>query len=75
MKNPNKALRVALRWSHILAGALVAAVVYSPLRENAAFVLAAQVALLPVLILTGLWMWQQARVRRLLGRSSRGRSR
>lgn len=71
--NPNKTLRSVLRWSHIAAGALVAAIVYSPLREDEAFVLLTQIALLPVLVLTGIWMWRQASVRRLLRRSHRER--
>lgn len=75
MSNTGRRMRVVLRWFHLVAGSLVAAVVYSPLRESGAFVLLVQVALMPVLILTGVWMWQQARLRRLLGRSSGGRTR
>ena len=68
--NPSRRLRTVLRWTHILVGALLATFVYSPLREIGAFVLLVQIALIPVLILTGVWMWQQARVRSLLARSS-----
>lgn len=75
MSNPNRTLRNLLRWFHIVAGSLVATVIYSPLRESEAFVLVVQVALLPVLILTGISMWQQARLRRLLGRSRGGQTR
>ncbi len=72
--NPNRMLRrTVLRWAHVVAGSLVATVIYSPLRENEAFVMAVQVALIPVLIVTGIWMWQRARVERLLGRSRGGR--
>ena len=65
MNPSNRSLRTILRWSHVVAGALLAAFVYSPLRESDAFVLLVQVALIPVLILSGFWMSQKARVRKL----------
>ena len=59
-------LRTILRWFHSVAGAMIAIMIYSPLGDNDAFVLLVQIAVLPIVILTGFWMWQQARVRRLL---------
>lgn len=73
MNISNGTLRTMLRWAHTTAGALLAAFVYGPLRENEAFVLLVQVALVPIIILTGVWMWQQARVGKLLaGTRERG---
>lgn len=69
MSHTSRTLRPLLRWVRIIAGSLVATVIYSALRESEAFVLLVQVVLLPVLILTGISMWQQARLRKLLGRS------
>lgn len=74
MSNTSRTLRLLLRWIHLVSGSLVATVIYSPLRESEAFVLLVQIILLPVIILTGISMWQQARLRRLLGRSSGGRT-
>ena len=72
MRISDKKFRSLLRWAHIATGAILAAFVYSPLRENDGFVLLVQFGLIPALILTGVWMSQQARVRRLLGRARTG---
>lgn len=73
MNVSNRSLRTMRRWSHVVAGALLAAFVYSPLHESDAFVLFVQVALIPALVLTGLWMSQQARIKRLLAGKREGR--
>lgn len=75
MTNTGRTLRLLSRWVHLVAGSLVATVIYSPLRESEAVVLLVQIIVLPVLIPMGISMWQQARLRRLLGRSSGGRTR
>ncbi len=50
-------------------GFLIGVFVYTPARESEAFVLLMQAAVVPAVVpavaLTGLWMWQQARIRRL----------
>ena len=57
-------LRRAQRRVHLLAGAVLAAYVYAPLgAELEALV---RFAVLPVLALTGIAMWQAARIRRAL---------
>lgn len=65
------ATRRWLRWSHIAAGLIIGAYVCSPLHADPTATLAARLSLLPVLGLTGLAMWQQGRLSRLLrqGRS------
>ncbi|QIN83496.1 hypothetical protein GBA63_13280 [Rubrobacter tropicus] len=71
MSNPNKLTRTALRWTHLLAGWLIGVFVYTPARESETFVLLMQAAVVPAVVLTGLWMWQQARIRRLYRRLRR----
>lgn len=68
MGNPNKTTRTVLRWTHLLVGWLIGVFVYTPAHENETFVLLMQIVFLPVVILTGVWMWQQARIRRLYRR-------
>lgn len=68
MSNPNKTVRTLLRWTHLLVGFLIGVFVYTPARESEAFVLFMQAAVVPVVTLTGVWMWQQARIRRLYRR-------
>lgn len=50
-----------------MAGWLIGVFVYTPMREDEASVLLMQVVFVPV-VLTGMWTWQQARVRRPHGR-------
>jgi thiosulfate reductase cytochrome b subunit len=68
MRFSNKQLRLILRYTHLAASILIILFVYSPLGDVPAFELLVQIALIPVAVLTGIWIWQQARVRRLLAR-------
>ena len=72
MSNPNRTIRTVLRWTHLLVGWLIGAFIYTPMRENETFVLLLQVVFVPAVVLTGVWMWQQARIRRLYGRLRSG---
>lgn len=72
MKNRNKMLRTATRWTHLLLGWLIGVFVYTPAREDDTFVLLMQVVFVPAVVLTGVWMWQQARIRRLYKRLRQG---
>lgn len=65
MESWSKATRVFLQWRHFLAGWPIGVFVYTPIGEDEAFVLLTQVAFVPAVVLTGMWMWQQAHVRRL----------
>ena len=65
MSNPNKTTRTVLRWTHLPTGFLIGVFVYTPAHDNETFVLLMQTAVVPAVTLIGLWMWQQARIRRL----------
>lgn len=65
MRNWNKTTRTVLRCTHLLVGWLIGVFVYTPMREEETFVLLMQVVFIPAVVVTGLWMWQQARIRRL----------
>ncbi len=56
------ALRRAQRRGHLLAGAVLAAYVYAPLGAKLEDVV--RFAVFPLLALTGIAMWQAARIRR-----------
>ncbi len=66
-----KQQRTILRYTHLLAGMLNVFFIYTPLGDVREFELLVQIGLVPVIIITGIWMWQQARVRKLLARGSR----
>ncbi len=68
MSISNKQLRLILRYTHLAAGILIGVFVYSPLGNVPAFELLVQIALILVVVVTGIWFWQQARVRRLIFR-------
>ena len=68
MSISNKQLRLILRYTHLAAGILIIIFVYSPLGDVPAFELFVQIALIPIVVVTGIWIWQQARVRKLFAR-------
>lgn len=59
--------RQITRWSHIIASFAIGALLYSPLQDNATFHAVVAYGVFPCAGLTGLAMWQQARLRRSLG--------
>lgn len=61
----NKTLRVTLRWIHIIGSSFIGTYVYSPWSSNPTFAALTKFVVIPVLGLTGLGMWQQARLVRL----------
>lgn len=65
----NRQLRVVLRWVHIVGGALIATFVYAPWGASPLFLALMRWGVIPVLILTGLLLWQQARLTKLRQRA------
>lgn len=61
-----KQQRMILRYSHLLAGMLNVFFIYTPLGDVWAFQLLVRIILVPVIIITGAWMWQQAKLRKLI---------
>ncbi|MEM6617673.1 MAG: hypothetical protein AAF761_09230 [Pseudomonadota bacterium] len=59
-------LRVALRYLHLAAGAVVAALIYSPLKGVPAVFGAMAQGVLPVLIASGLVLWKLPQMLRAL---------
>ena len=68
MKLSNKRVRDLQRAVHLTGGLLVMAAIYSPLRDQAVLDVLVQVVAIPAMLVTGLAMWQAARLRRLLAR-------
>lgn len=61
------ALRQTLRWTHIAASAVVGTYLYSPFSENAVFAAVTLYVVFPLMALSGIAMWRQAALTRLLG--------
>ncbi len=72
MKLSNKRVRDLQRAFHLAGGLLVMAYIYSPLGELAAFSVLVRGVVVPVLLATGMAMWQAPRLRRLLARTQPG---
>lgn len=51
-------LRVLLRWVHIALGVVLLCYVYSPFGEAKAFQIGVKFIVLPVIALTGIWIWK-----------------
>lgn len=64
----NKALRNTFRWFHIVGSIIIGTYIYSPYTSNEAFTLIVQVGVIPLLGVTGVLMWQQAKVSKFLRR-------
>jgi thiosulfate reductase cytochrome b subunit len=61
--------RSIVRWIHILLAIPIAGYVYSPFENIPQYAGPTRYVFLPLLILTGLWMWQGHIVRRLFSKS------
>lgn len=59
-----KKLRDVLRVVHLVTSLYLGYYVYSPIWEHGLLRLIGRVVVFPTMVITGLWMWQQARVRR-----------
>jgi hypothetical protein len=66
---PLKRLRTILRICHLTFGMLLMPYIYSPLGDVAAFEWVVRIALFPLSAVTGVAMWQQAKLRKLLVRA------
>lgn len=58
-------MRRALRWLHLLGAGIVGAYLYSPWSANETFAAVTLYVVVPLLGITGIAMWQQARLVRL----------
>jgi thiosulfate reductase cytochrome b subunit len=68
IKLSNKRVRDLQRAVHLLGGLLVMASIYPPLAGRSMLDALVQFVVIPVLVVTGLAMWQAPRLRRLLAR-------
>jgi hypothetical protein len=61
--------RDAMRGVHLVGSAAIGTFVYSPWRNQAEFLSSMRVLVIPVLIFTGLWMWQGHWMKKFLSSS------
>jgi len=58
--------RSILRWTHIIFSVPIVGYVYSPFDQIPQYAAPTRYVFLPTLVLTGLWMWKGAAVRRAI---------
>ena len=62
--------RAIARWIHLVFGIPIIGYVYSPFAELPNYAPVVRFVSIPVLVLTGLWMWKGHLVRRLFSNKS-----
>ena len=62
--------RSILRWIHLVFAIPIAGYVYSPFEELPNYAPVVRFVAIPVLVVTGLWMWKGHVVRRLFSKKS-----
>lgn len=67
----NKQFRNINRIAHLIEGVFIALFVYSPLRTDDTYIALMQFVILPAIIISGMFMWQQPRIMKLLRRNNR----
>ncbi len=60
--------RAILRWIHIIFSVPILGYIYSPFEEIPNYAPATRFVFVPILVLSGLWMWKGHVVRRLMAR-------
>jgi thiosulfate reductase cytochrome b subunit len=64
----NAAQRGIMRWIHIVCAIPIAGYIYSPFDAIPNYAPAVRFIFLPIMVLSGLWMWKGHLVRRLVAR-------
>ncbi len=60
---PNQThVRTILRWGHIAEGMFLVTYVYSGFHSNAVLTDIARFVVIPLIVVSGLWLWQQGRI-------------
>ncbi|WP_170304525.1 hypothetical protein [Microlunatus speluncae] len=67
-RRSSSALRRAVRLAHVGLGAALGLLVYLPVALSGGLKIFLMAVGLPLAVLSGLWLWQQGRIRRWFGR-------
>ncbi len=61
-------VRTILRWIHIIVAIPIVGYIYSPFGKLPGYAPATRFVFLPVMVVSGLWMWKGHVVRRLISK-------
>jgi thiosulfate reductase cytochrome b subunit len=70
----NHITRTILRWIHIVFSIPILGYIYSPFEEIPKYAVKVRFVVVPVMLLSGLWMWKGQVLRRLIWKRSAVRS-
>jgi hypothetical protein len=59
-------LRMILRWVHIILGLVILCYIYSPWAASVSFQLLVKFIIVPVIVVTGIWIWKFTAFNKLL---------
>ena len=62
-----KTVRIIIRWIHIVGGLVTMCYIYSPFHKYEAFQWAMKLGVIPILTITGIWIWKFAKFNKLFG--------
>ena len=62
--------RAIFRWIHLILSIPIIGYIYSPFENLPGYAPLTRFVFLPMMVLTGLWMWQGQTVRRLFSKKS-----
>ena len=62
--------RAIMRWLHIVASVPIAGYIYGPVADIPRAAFTVKWVIVPVVVLSGMWMWKGHLVRKAFGRSS-----
>ena len=60
-------MRVILRWVHVVLGLVIMCYIYSPFHVSPWFQIAVKFVVIPVITLSGLWLWKFAQFNKFFG--------
>lgn len=64
--------RSIVRWIHLVVAIPILGYIYSPFEKLPDYAFPTRYVFLPVMVLSGLWMWKGHVVRRLISKTSAG---
>ncbi|MBI3617582.1 MAG: hypothetical protein HY210_05130 [Candidatus Omnitrophica bacterium] len=59
-------LRMVLRWIHIILGLVIVCYIYSPWATFVSFQVIVKFVIVPVIVVTGIWIWKFTAFNKLL---------
>lgn len=66
-------LRKILRWMHIILGLVIMCYIYSPFHQNVLFQIIMKFIIIPVITISGIWIWQFKSVNKFLNKKADNR--